>query len=135
MKNLANCKPSEFFVQTNKIRKSVAKWLTITDIHNIRKRLPKYTDDMDAEKRAEVRSAQIKQNLSAILDAVLEEHPMETLEVMALACFIDPKEADDHPMSEYFKSVGEMIADEGVLSFFTSLVSLESSGILTLADQ
>lgn len=134
MKNLANCKPSEFFVQTNKIRKSVAKWLTITDIHNIRKRLPKYTDDMDAEKRAEVRSAQIKQNLSAILDAVLEEHPMETLEVMALACFIDPKEADDHPMSEYFKSVGEMIADEGVLSFFTSLVSLESSGILTLVD-
>lgn len=135
MKNLANCKPSEFFVQTNKIRKSVARWLTVTDIHNIRKRLPEYTDDMDAEKRAEVRSAQMKQNLSAILDAMLEEHPMETLEVMALACFIDPKEADDHPMSEYFKSVGEMIADEGVLSFFTSLVSLESSGILTLANQ
>jgi len=135
MKNLANCKPSEFFVQTNKIRKSVARWLTVTDIHNIRKRLPEYTDDMDAEKRAEVRNAQMKQNLSAILDAMLEEHPMETLEVMALACFIDPKEADDHPMSEYFKSVGEMIADEGVLSFFTSLVSLESSGILTLANQ
>lgn len=135
MKNLANCKPSEFFVQSNKIRKSVAKWLTVTDIHNIRKRLPEYTDDMDAEKRAEVRNAQMKQNLSAILDAMLEEHPMETLEVMALACFIDPKEADDHPMSEYFKSVGEMIADEGVLSFFTSLVSLESSGILTLANQ
>ena len=134
MKNLANCKPSEFFVQTNKIRKSVARWLTVTDIHNIRKRLPEYTDDMDAEKRAEVRSAQMKQNLSAILDAMLEEHPMETLEVMALACFIDPKEADDHPMSEYFKSVGEMIADEGVLSFFTSLVSLESNGILTLVD-
>ena len=134
MKNLANCKPSEFFVQTNKIRKSVAKWLTVTDIHNIRKRLPKYTDDMDAEKRAEVRKAQMSKNLSAIFDACFEKHPMETIEIMALACFIDPAEADDHPMSEYLKSVAELIADESVLSFFTSLVNLESSGILTLAD-
>lgn len=135
MKNLANCKPSEFFMQTNRIRKSVAKWLTVTDIHNIRKRLPKYTDTMDADKRAELKSAQMKKNLSAILDAVLEEHPMETIEIMALACFIEPAEADDHPMSEYLKSISELIADESVLSFFTSLVSLESNGILTLADQ
>lgn len=135
MKNLANCKPSEFFVQTNKIRKSVAKWLTVTDIYNIRKRLPKYTDDMDAEKRKEVRNEQMKKNLAAILDTVLEEHPMETIEIMALACFIEPAEADDHPMSEYLKSISELIADESVLSFFTSLASLGSSGILTLADQ
>ena len=134
MKNLANCKPSEFLLQTNKIRKSVAKWLTVTDIHEIRKRVPKYTDDMDAEKRAEVRNAQMQSNLSAILDAALEEHPMETLEVMALACFIEPEDADNHPMSEYLKAIGELIADESVLSFFTSLVSLGNNGILTLAD-
>ena len=134
MKNLANCSPSEFFVQTNKIRKSVAKWLTVTDIHNIRKRLPKYTDDMDAGERAEVRREQMRKNLSAILDAILEEHPMESIEIMALACFIDPKDADNHPMSEYLKAVSELISDAGVLSFFTSLVSLESNGILTLAD-
>ncbi len=135
MKNLANCKPSEFLVQTNKIRKSVAKWLTVTEIHEIRKRLPKYDDKMDAEKRAEVRREQMRKNLSAILDAVLEEHPMETLEVMALACFIDPDKADDYPMSVYLQSISELIADESVLGFFTSLVSLESKGILTLADQ
>jgi hypothetical protein len=40
MKNLANCKPSEFLSQTNKIRKSVEKWLKLTDIINIRKRIP-----------------------------------------------------------------------------------------------
>lgn len=134
MKNLANCKPSEFFVQTNKIRKSVARWLTVTDIKNIRKRLPKYTKSMDAEKRAEVRREQMKKNLSAIIDAVFEEHPMETLEVMALVCFIEPEDADNHPMSEYLQSIGELIADESVLSFFTSLMSLESNGILTLVD-
>lgn len=134
MKNLANCKPSEFFVQTNKIRKSVAKWLTVTEIHEIRKRLPKYDDKMEAEERAKVRREQMKKNMEAILDAVLEKHPEETIEIMALACFIDPKDADNHPMSEYLKSISEVMADESVLSFFTSLVSLGSSGILTLAD-
>lgn len=134
MKNLANCKPSEFFVQTNKIRKSVAKWLTVTEIHEIRKRLPKYDDKMDAEDRAKVRREQMQKNMEAILDAVLEKHPMETIEIMALACFIDPKDADNHPMSEYLKSISELMADESVLSFFTSLVSLGNSGILTLAD-
>lgn len=134
MKNLANCKPSEFFVQTNKIRKSVAKWLTVTEIHEIRKRLPKYDDKMDAEERSKIRREQMQKNMKAILDAVLEKHPMETIEIMALACFIDPKDADNHPMSEYLKSISELMADESVLSFFTSLVSLGNSGILTLAD-
>lgn len=134
MKNLANCNPSEFLVQTNKIRKSVANWLTVTDIHNIRKRLPKYDNEMDAAERATLRKEQMRKNLSAILDAVMEDHPAETIEIMALVCFIDPKDADNHPMSEYLQSIGELIADESVLSFFTSLLSLESSGILTLAD-
>jgi hypothetical protein len=89
---------------------------------------------MDAEKRAEVRNEQMQKNLNAILDAVLEEHPKETVEVMALACFIDPEDAENHPMSEYLMSVGQMLSNEGVLSFFTSLVSLGSNGILTLVD-
>lgn len=37
MKNLANCTPSEFLKQTNKIKKSVEKWLKATDIMEIRK--------------------------------------------------------------------------------------------------
>ena len=132
MKNLANCKPSEFLTQTNKIRKSVAKWLTATEIHEIRKRVPKFDDDMDAEERAKVTKDQMNANLSAIFDAVLEEHPTETLEVMALMCFVDPKEVDDYPMSAYLQSFSEIISDESVLSFFTSLVSLANNGILTL---
>lgn len=134
MKNLATCDPIEFLVQTNKIRKSVENWLTITDIHNIRKRLPKYDDSMDADKRAEVRNAQMKKNLNAILDTVLEEHPKETAEVMALACFVEPEDMLKHQMGEYLMAVGQMMSDEGVLSFFTSLVSLVNNGILTLAE-
>lgn len=134
MKNLANCKPSEFLVQTNKIRKSVAKWLTETEILEIRKRVPKYTEGMDKEERAEVRKEQMRKNLSAIFDAVLEDHPAETLEIIALACFVEPEHVDDHPMSLYLQNIGEIIADESVLSFFTSLASLGNSGILTLVD-
>lgn len=133
MKNLANCKPSEFLVQTNKIRKSVERWLTATDIQEIRKRVPKYDDKMSADERIKVRNEQMRANLSAIFDAILEEHPAETLELMALMCFIEPEKADDYPMSAYLQSIGELIADESVLSFFTSLASLGNNGILTLA--
>ncbi len=40
IKTLSNCKPSEFLKQTNRIRKAVERWLTDTDIANIRKRQP-----------------------------------------------------------------------------------------------
>ena len=39
-KNLANCTPKEFLVQTNRLRKSAEKWLKATDIMNIRKNIP-----------------------------------------------------------------------------------------------
>ena len=134
MKNLANCDPIEFLIQTNKIRKSVEKWLTATDIHNIRKRLPKYDDKMDSEERAKIRNAQMRENLNAIFDACFEEHPVETAEVIALACFVDPKDVRNYKGSEFLGAVGEMMANEDVQSFFISLVSLANNGILTLAE-
>ena len=51
MKNLANCKPSEFLVQTNRIRKSVENWLTVTDILNIRRNQPELKEGMTKEER------------------------------------------------------------------------------------
>ncbi len=40
LKTLANCRPTEFLSQTVKIKNSVAKWLTETDIRNIRRKMP-----------------------------------------------------------------------------------------------
>ena len=37
MKNLANCKPSEFLAQTFKIKKSLQEWLDVTKLMEIRK--------------------------------------------------------------------------------------------------
>lgn len=125
MKTLANCKPSEFLIQTNKIRKSVFSWLTLTDILNIRKRRPQIDPSASKEEKNKVTSEQIKRNLNDMLDAILDKHPMETLELMALLCFIDPMEADDHPMSDYLNAVSEMLGDEAVMNFFVSLVKLD----------
>lgn len=134
MKNLANCKPSEFLIQTNKIRKSVAKWLTVTDILNIRKRLPELEEAGDGatieERQAVVdrnmkrRNEQIKQNLMDILDSMLVDHPTETLEILALCCFVEPEDVDNHPMSEYIGAITELIETKEVMSFFISLAKL-----------
>lgn len=124
MKNLANCKPSEFLMQTNKLRKSAEKWLTVTDIMNIRKTQPELLEGMTREERQAAIQKQIKENLSRMFDAMLEAHAEETLELLALACFVEPENVDDHPMSEYIESLNELINDKAVLGFFTSLVKL-----------
>lgn len=145
MKTLANCSPKEFFTQTNKIRKAVEKWLKDTKILDIRARKPDFAPEVKEgmtkeevteaiEKRKEVFAEQAKKNAFDMLEAAMEKHPDETIELMALICFIDPKEANDHKMSEYLANVTEIINDKAVLDFFTSLASLgviSTSGIAT----
>lgn len=144
-KNLANCKPTEFLVQTNKIRKSVSKWLKDTDVLNIRKNLPeltKVTDDMtDEEKKAviaenkEKTRAQARENFSKMLDAALETHAQETMELLAMMCFVEPEDIDNYKPTAYLKEFAEIIADKDVIDFFLSLMRLESSGILNTASE
>ncbi len=141
LKTLANCKPSEFLRQTNRIKKSVEKWLTDTDIMNIRKRLPALEAvpiEASVEERAEIvgrnkkaREDQAKRNISAMLDAILDEHPDETLEVLALCCFVEPENVDNYPMSAYLDAFNSLINDKAVIGFFTSLVSLVQTNTLS----
>lgn len=134
MQNLAKCKPSEFLRQTNRIRKSAEKWLKDTDIMNIRKRMKpmqKITDEMTAEEKEAVAvrnrqtlQQQTQENLRAILDAILDDHPDETLELLALMCFVEPEHVDDYPIVDYITAINDMLSDEAVMGFFTSLVRL-----------
>lgn len=123
MKNLANCKPTEFMVQTNKIRKSVSKWLTDTDIMSIRKRVPKLPDDATDEERREALERQINDNFNTIMDVIFEEHPQETLELLGLMCFVEPEHIDDHEVTEYLESFYELMSNQTVLNFFTSFMN------------
>lgn len=124
MKTLATCSPVEFLVQTNKIRRSVESWLTLTKVMEIRKRLPKLPQGAKPEDVKKARQEQAKKNFSAILDSVLEEHPQETAELLGMLCFIEPEDLGNHSMLEIISSVNELIASPEVLSFFTSLTQL-----------
>lgn len=133
MKNLANCTPREFLRQTNRIRKKAADWLKLTDIMNIRRRLPKAEDAGEAS--PEVRDAMLRKqasdNLRAVLDAVLEEHPDETLDLIALMCFIEPEDIDNYRVSDLLGAVTELINCPEVLDFFTSLARLGQTNFLS----
>ena len=140
MKNLANCKPSEFLMQTNRIKKSLEKWMVDIDLKKIRSQVPEMTvvpKDADEatkkqifeENKRKVRDQGYK-NLSKIIDAAFGEHPDETLEVLALLCFVEPENVDDHPMREYLTALSELITDEAVINFFISFSRLGQSGIL-----
>lgn len=133
MKNLATCKPSEFLKQTNKIRKSVGRWLEDTDILNIRERAPEITEDMTKEDVDKAIKEQIRENFQDILNAVLEEYPDETLEVLALINFVEPEDVDKYPVCEYLESMSEIINNEAVLGFFTSLAKLGNTNGVTVA--
>lgn len=124
MKNLANCGPREFLRQTAKIRHAVEKWLTLTDIMNLRKRMPDIPKDTPkAEKRQQI-AEQARKNLMDMLTAIMEKYPDETVDLLALCCFVEPEDADNHPMSEYLGAFAEMMNDKDVAGFFTSLVRL-----------
>ena len=141
IKTLATCTDIEFLRQTNKIRHAVENWLTVTEIKKIREQMPKIKpipEGLD-KKQAELiekenerhKAEQTKKNLNAILDAILEEHPEETLEIMRLCCFVDPKD-DTHRITYYMAAFAEMFANEDVLNFFTSLMNLGQKFGLTV---
>ena len=129
MKNLANCKPSEFLSQTVKIRRAAEKWLTATEVLEIRKRMPNELPENEGERRKAIREQGLK-NFWDIWDAIAEKHPEETLNLLALSCFIPPDEVDDHPVSYYMDAVNEMIHDEAVQGFFTLLAQLGNKATL-----
>lgn len=134
MKNLANCKPTEFISQTAKIKEAVKNWMDVTEIMSIRRKLPEYEqapENATAEERAAVikRNAAKKQdqtmkNLSEIIDKMLVEHPQETLNVLALCCFVEPDRVDDHTMDEYMECIFELFQSKSVVNFFTLLAQL-----------
>lgn len=129
MKTLVNCKPSEFMAQTYRIKKSVEKWLDLTKILEIRstpvnvEELPKGATEEEKEKALkEAINKQARKNLSDMFDSMFGEHPNETLELVALMCFIEPEDIDNHETRELFSAFNEVINDEAVVGFFISLM-------------
>ena len=131
MKTLANCSPREFLAQTNKIRKLAADWIEKTRILEIRKQMPAITDEMTAEEIQEAARQQAKANIMKMLDAMLDEYPNETADLLGLVCFIDPEDLDNYQMVDIFKAATELISSQDVIDFFISLARLGLMDIST----
>lgn len=139
MKTLANCKPTEFMKQTAKIAKQVEQWLKVTDLQKIRSELPELkplTKDMDKDERnatflenKAISEEFAKQKTRKMIESIFVEHPEETLAILALICFVEPKDVDKHTMEEYFEGLTELINSRAVIGFFTSLVQLGQTNI------
>lgn len=137
MKNLANCSPVEFLRQTNKIRHAAQSWLKDTKILEIRKNkasLIELTDDMSEEEKTDAietnkqkARSQAMTNISDMLDVALDTHAEQTLELLALMCFVEPEDVDKYKPTAYIKEFGEMISDKDILDFFLSLIRLEQT--------
>ena len=132
LKNLANCGPKEFFVQTNKIRKLAKSWLIDTGMLDIRKTINDLAGDVASEVGADADEAEITEKataatlnkLDSILEKLLESDVDKTVELLCYCCFVEPKNADKHEMWEYLESITAMVTNEAVLSFFMSLAGL-----------
>lgn len=140
-KNLVTCKPTEFLRQTSRVRKAAEKWMKAIGVLDIRKRkaegLREITEEMSPEEIAKARfenaqkiTEQSKRNLLEIISAAMDDYPDETLEILALACFVEPEDVDNHKVAFYLANLADILADPDVLSFFTSLAQLEQTGIL-----
>ena len=144
MKNLANCKPSEFLAQSFKIKKSVQEWLDVTEILKIRQDMPTLKDlkGLSGEERMQAveenKKAIAKQrneNFSKMLDRMLDTNAEKTLEVLALCCFVEPENVDEYPMSEYLACISELLSDDSVMGFFTSLAQLGMKNMANVSKQ
>ena len=44
-------------------------------------------------------------------------------ELLGLLCFVEPEHIDDYEVSDYLESFNELMSNEAVLNFFTSLMN------------
>lgn len=139
-KNLANCSPKEFLRQTSRVRRSVERWLKETKIMEIRSRkvegIETVPDDADLDTKYEIRkrnaeriTAQQKKNFGDILTAIMDDHPDESLELLALLCFVEPEDVEKYSTAYYLGNFAELISNKDVINFFTSLAQLGQIGI------
>ena len=129
MKNLSNCKPSEFLAQTIKIKNLVRDWLDATKIMDVRKNFSQVGKNLTAEERTNAIVNQALSNWSDMLDRMFVDNAEKTLALIALVNFVEPERVDDYEMGDYLQSIGELLGDSRVISFFTSLVRLNQQNI------
>lgn len=140
MENLTKLSPTKFMMQTARMAKAVEKWFEVVDPEGIKKaNLVKplvIPEGCTAEKEEQLRKAhkqelgeKTKNYIMQLINSMFWEHPAETVEVLALACSVEPKDAEKYSAREYMAEISEMLNDEVVLGFFISSMQLLQKGM------
>ena len=125
MKTIANMQGAEFLRQCNKIRHAAADLMQDTQILEIRKRMPTFTGKENPELRKVMIEKQSKQNISDMLDELLDTHAEETYNVLKLMCVT---EEGEEPTGLDMAMAGlEIVTSPKVMDFLSSLARLAQS--------
>lgn len=143
MKNLAKATPTEFMTQTAKMAKCLEKWIEVIDLDGLKKKYMvepiSFPEGMSKEDKIKA-YADYKREVSkkalgfalSIIETMFAEHPQETGEILALSCFVEPEEFETYQIRDYMREISDLLTDECVVGFFTSLVQ---SGLLRISKK
>ena len=125
MKTIANLSGVEFLRAVNRTRYAAEKLLKTTDILGIWKKMPVFEGDETEDQRHEMTREQVKKNLNAALDALLDKHPEETYDFIMALCVRDEGEPEPDGIALVMAAF-DIIADKRVVDF---LLRLAKSGL------
>lgn len=142
MRTIATLKGTEFLRAVNNARHAVEKLLKTTNAAGIWKAMPAFEGNETEDEKHEKTKAQVKRNLSNLLDALLETHADETLECIKALCVmdkpahepdgIDQDEGNTEPDGiDLMMAALDIITDDRILDFFGKLMK---SGLLSTGN-
>ena len=128
MKTIASMQGAEFLRQCNKIRHAAADLMQDTQVLEIWKRTPSFTGKENPELRKVMIEKQSKENISDMLDALLDTHAEETYNVLKLMCVT---EEGEEPTGLDMAIAGlEIVTSPKVMDFLSSLARLAQTDMV-----
>ena len=130
MRTIATLKGTEFLRAVNNARHAVEKLLKTTNAAGIWKAMPAFEGNETEDEKHEKTKAQVKRNLSNLLDALLETHADATCECIMALCVVEDG-APEPDGIDLMMAALDIISDDRVLDFFGKLMK---SGLLSTGN-
>lgn len=122
MKTIAALKGADFLRACNRVRYAAQEMLSETKVLEIRKHMPKLTEDMTEAQRKAAMEKQSKKNISDMLDRLLEEKPEETYKFLESVILHEAGEELDG--IDLMCAAMELVSDPKVVDFLSRLTRL-----------
>ena len=116
MKNLANCKLSEFLPAAYRVREAFHKYYHLIDVDGLRKRFIEKSQKEGIN--TEILSTEF---IGEIVKAMMLTYPKETVKIISLIGFMEQDEAEELSPTDAIAMIIECICSSRVMDFFISL--------------